>query len=539
MKIQLKHIMGVAVAFSCLQMNTACIDFEEINTNPYFPDKDMEKLDGVLNSAYLPNLEKHVIPTPLITESTDLVNAYQISQNIGCDSWAGYLSPRDSKWNEGANFNTFFFLDPWVNLTYDFAITNIFAPWIQLKNINMSGENPNKEMFALAQIAKIIGLQRSTDSFGPIPYTQVGSGSFTVKYDSQEEVYRAFFEELDEAVTVLNDFYKRGNEFVPLASDVVYEGNVAKWIRLANSMMLRLAIRVRYADETLARTYAEKAIRNPLGVMESASDVAQMSKGANLQMKNSLYMIADKGQYNDSRMGATIQCYLKGYEDPRINTYFTNNGEKAVRAGLGVTQKTYDDAAVPNVSESTPTYWMKASEVYFLRAEGVLAGFDMGGKTAKDYYEDGIRTSFQECRVSIGNYLTNDKLPANYIDVANPAYGYPAPSSVTVKWEDAANDEEKLEKIITQKYLATFPNGHEAWTEWRRTGYPRQIPPVNNNTNSGVKTSDGYQHGVRRFPYPRNEYDRNGANLQEAIQKYLGGVDNASTNVWWDKKKKN
>ncbi len=538
MKVQIKKIVGVVLACAGLMINTSCLDFEEINKNPYYPDKDMEKMDGVLNSAYLPNLEKHVIPAPLKTDNTDLTNAYQISINLSGDSWAGYFSPRDNKWNEAANLTTFFFEENRVNLTYEYGITNIFAPWIQLKNINMSGENPNKEIYALAQIAKIMGLHRSTDKFGPIPYTQVGSGSFTVEYDSQESVYRSFFEELDDAVTVLYDFYMKGNTCVPLASDVVYEGDVAKWIRLANSLMLRLAIRVRFVDENLARTYAEKAIGNPLGVIETIDGIAKMEKGANLQVKNPMYQISDPDQYNDSRMGATIQCYLKGYADPRLPVYFLNKGDKAVRAGLPVTQKTYDNAALPNITEDTPVYWMKVSEVYFLRAEGALAGFNMGGENPQQYYELGIRKSFEECNVSLGSYLSNTTPPQNFVDPANSDYNYAAPSSITVKWNNSDSEEKMLERIITQKYLAIFPDGQEAWSEWRRTGYPRQIPPVTNLTNSDVKTSDGYKDGVRRMPYPRNEYERNGQNLQKAIQLYLGGADKASVNVWWDKKEK-
>ena len=107
-----------------------------------------------------------------------------------------------------------------------------------------------------------------------------------------------------------------------------------------------------------------------------------------------------------------------------------------------------------------------------------------------------------------------------------------------MKWNEADDVEKKLERIITQKYLALFPDGQEAWSEWRRTGYPRQIPPVNNFTNSDVKKSDGHKDGVRRIPYPRDEYEHNGENLQKAIQQYLGGMDKASVNVWWDKKEK-
>jgi hypothetical protein len=133
--------------------------------------------------------------------------------------------------------------------------------------------------------------------------------------------------------------------------------------------------------------------------------------------------------------------------------------------------------------------------------------------------------------------LSSNNTPTAYQDPAGN-YNCSAPSNITVKWNEADGSEKNLERIITQKYLAIYPDGQEAWTEWRRTGYPRQIPPVENMTNAGVKTSDGYKDGARRMPYPRSEYERNADNLNKAISTYLGGVDNASTNVWWDKKVK-
>ena len=535
MKLNKIKIIGMAFAATCLLANVSCTsDFEKINKNPLYPDKEMEQLDGVLNSAYLPALQKNVIPVATASEGTDLVNAYQIAINLAGDSWAGYLSPRDNKFNAGQNFTTYFFIEGWTNLSYATRVTNVFAPWIQLRNINMTGSNPNKEVFALAQITKIAALHRTTDMFGPIPYSKVGSGSFTVEYDSQETVYRSFFTELDESIAVLSDFLGNGHSKVPLASDIVYEGDVRKWIQFANSLMLRLAIRVRFADEALAKTYAEKAASNPIGLIQTPDQIAKMGKGADMQMRNSLKVIND--EYNDTRMGATIQSYLKGYNDPRAGVYFTQNGDKAIRAGIPSSADAYNGCARPNVISETPTYWMKASEVFFLRAEGALAGFNMGG-TAKQFYEAGVKMSFSENNVSIGNYLSSANLPAAYIDPVNSKLSASAPSNIAVAWNDNDDIEKKLEKIITQKYLAIYPDGQEAWTEWRRTGYPRQIPVAMNATNSGVKTGDGNKDGVRRFPYPRTEYMQNSENLQKAIQQYLGGVDNAGTNVWWDKKR--
>lgn len=540
MRYKIFKSIGIAILSCLFIINSSCIsDFEDINKNPLFPDKEMEQLDGILNGAYVPTLQKNVIPVGTASDGTDYVNKYQIIVNLSGDSWAGYHSPRDNKWESGQNFTTFFFVESWNNNTFSWSITDVFAPWIQLRNINLTGENPNKEMYALAQISKIMALHKTTDKYGPIPYSKVGTGSFTVEYDSQEAVYRSFFTELDEAIEILSIYQNSGNNIVHQSSDVVYEGDVGSWLKLANSLMLRLAIRVRFADPVLAQAYAEKAVSSPHGLIELPAQAAKMQRGSDLQMRNSLKTIND--EYNDTRMGATIYSYLKGYNDPRTNIYFSNSGSSAVRAGLPSTGGDYEEFSRPSVVVETPTYWIKASEVYFLKAEGALAGFQMGG-TAQSFYEEGVRTSFAENGVTQTGadvlYLMMQQQPTNYVDAVNPEYSHAAPSSITVPWNENDTEEQKLERIITQKYLAIYPDGQEAWTEWRRTGYPRQIPPVINLSNAGVVTSDGYKDGVRRFPYPRTEYLQNNVNVQNAIQQYLGGTDNAATNVWWDKKVK-
>ena len=312
-------------------------------------------------------------------------------------------------------------------------------------------------------------------------------------------------------------------------------------MRFANSLMLRLAIRVRFADAGLAKEYAEKAVKHPAGMIDSKELAAQMGKGAGLQMKNPLKVINE--EYNDTRMGATIYSYLAGYNDARASVYFVNNnGFKAVRCGIAKSGDAYNGFTRPNVHEDDPLYWMKASEVCFLKAEGALAGFDMGG-SAGDFYNAGIRMSFSENGLSSSsaeNYLKDHtRKPANYTDTANGELSANAPSSITIRWENGATEEEKLERIITQKYLAIFPNGQEAWTEWRRTGYPRQIVVAENKTYSAVLIGNGYDvGGVRRMPYPRTEYEQNSENLHNAINQHLGGADNAAAKVWWDKKSK-
>ena len=526
--------------FLFLLLGTSCIDdFAEINKNPLYPDKEVEKQDGILYGAYLANFQKAVIPIGTAADKTEPVNRYQISVNLAGDAWAGYMSARENKWNGALNFTNYFMYENWVNYTFGFMVTDVFTPWIQIKRNSQDEGAKNDEIYALAQVIKIAALHRTTDMFGPIPYFKVGSGSFKVPYDSQEDVYRSFFKELEEAIDMLTKYSEKSDK-VLADFDAVYEGEVNKWIRFANSLMLRLAIRVRYADEALAKEYAEKAVIHPKGLITTPEDAPKMGKGAGLQMKNPLKTIRD--EYNDTRMGATIYCYLQGYSDPRGAVYFNkvSGAFKAVRTGIPQTN-VYGDFSTPKTSEDDPLYWMKASEVLFLKAEGALAGFEMGGK-AKDFYNDGVRMSFQENGVSDADtYLANSSYkPVNYTDSQNSSLSVEAPSAITIRWNESTDAiEENLERIITQKYLAIYPNGQEAWTEWRRTGYPRQIVVAENKTNANVSTGNGFNRGgVRRLPYPRNEYDQNGANVSDAVSKYLNGTDDAATNVWWDKKYK-
>lgn len=528
------------VAFLLLLLVTSCLDdFESINKNPLYPDKEMEKMDEVLYGAYLANFQKAVIPIGTAADKTEPVNRYQNSVSLAGDAWSGYMSARENKWNSGKNFTTYFMNQEKVDYIFSFMVTDIFTPWIHIKRNSQDEGTKNDEIYAMAQVIKIAALHRTTDMFGPIPYFKVGSGSFKVPYDSQEAVYRSFFKELEEAVGMLTKYSEKSDKVLS-KFDVVYEGDVDKWIRFANSLMLRLAIRVRYANADLAKEYAEKAVTHPKGLITSPDEAPKMGKGAGLQMKNPLKTIRD--EYNDIRMGATVYCYLQGYGDPREEVYFNkvSGAFKAVRTGIPQS-KLYEDFSTPKVGEDDPLYWMKASEVLFLKAEGALAGFAMGGK-AKDFYNDGIRMSFKENGVSGADiYLANSSAkPVNYTDSKNSSLSAEAPSKITIRWNESADaEEENLERIITQKYLAIFPNGQEAWTEWRRTGYPRQIVVADNETNANVSIGNGFNRGgVRRMLYPRSEYDHNGANVSDAVSKFLNGTDDAATNVWWDKKYK-
>lgn len=182
----------------------------------------------------------------IINDGDKLDSDYQIAQNLSHDLYSGYIAATLGSTNHNGQYN---FQEQWVNATFDYAYTGIMAPWQSIHKIATEQELP--EVDALATIVKVEGMHRIADTFGPIPYVNYGSSSL---YDALDLVYNKFFEELDNAIEVLSN-YVNGNVDAKLMSDYdcVYGGDVEKWVKFANTLRLRLAIRVSYANPTLAK----------------------------------------------------------------------------------------------------------------------------------------------------------------------------------------------------------------------------------------------------------------------------------------------
>ena len=285
---------------------------------------------------------------------------------------------------------------------------------------------------------------------------------------------------------------------------------------------------------------ANEAVAHPIGVMTKTTDVARLQHSEGFSYRHVLYVVAT-GEFNDARMGATMDSYLNGYNDPRISSYFrmASTGKyTGIRTGIDMNREKYatsGDFSDLNASGSDDLVWMNPAEAYFLRAEGAIRGWNMGG-TAQELYESGIRASFEFLGVSgADSYLNNDtNKPAAYIDPANPGNSIENPDKlgqITIKWNEEAGMEEKLERIITQKWIAIYPDGQEAWSEFRRTAYPKVFPVALNKSGGTIDT----QKQVRRIPFPASEYRNNKENVEQAIT-LLNGEDNGGTSLWWDKK---
>ena len=530
MKRKINSILYVS-ALTTMLLSSCQADFVDINRDHRQPTEKQLEQDNLNVGGFVTSFEKTIFPVG--SSGTNYVNDYQIPYTLGGACWIGYMAPAQNKW-VGRGFPSFA-LKPWSQYTFNVMAGNAFRNWLDVKKRTTT----DPEGFAVAQIIKVAAVHKAADTYGPIPYSKAGQeGSTDAEYDSQEDVYKAMLKELDEAVHTLAN----GGHDVFSKYDIIYEGNYTKWCKFANSLMLRLAMRIVYANPTLAKHYAEKALTNPYGVIENTKEAAKLSKGAGVSLRNPLVII--NGSYNDVRMVAEISSYLKGYNDPRIASYFVkakNNGIEdyyAVRTNIPSIDDylSKEKSSSLNVEDATPIYIMKASEVYFLRAEGALRGWNMGGGTAQSYYEKGITTSFEENDLSASQaatYIANStNVPANFVDALHPEYDTPATSTITIKWETgASNFERNLERIITQKYLAIYPDGQEAWSEYRRTGYPHIFPAVLTATDCDV---DGNLRPTR-IPYSNDEYVKNLENVKKAVQ-LLNGADNGATRVWWDKK---
>ncbi len=530
------YILGLSLTFL-----TASCDFERINTNEFEMTPEMGVMDGIAVGGPITAMQKCVFPVGTQADGTDIVNEYQTAYNLSADVWSGYFN-QNNNWNGGANNTTYFLMDGWLSNSYRRSYSDIYPLW---KDVKLESEKANMpEAFALAQILKISAWQKTTDMFGPIPYKKAGEPIIVVPYDSQEDVYNYFFKDLSDAIEVLTPKAEQNLKLLP-NYDAVYRGDVVKWVKYANSLMLRMAMRIRFADSQTAKLYAEQAMNHPIGVMESKEDEAKMEKGAGLVFLNNIETLAN--QYGETRMGSSMFSYLVGYEDPRLEAYYTESESEyaveafnhkkyqAVPTGHVYSQNDfYKSFSMPKVEKTTPTYWMRASEVYFLRAEGALVGWNMQGEP-EELYKKGVEVSFDENGISqakVDEYLNSEKKPVNY-EVKAPKFTAKAeaPSSTTAKWEGST--EKKLEKIMIQKWIALYPNGQEAWSEWRRTGYPKLHEIMVNRSGGAINSKDG----VRRMRYPNTTglSDDEIQNMEEAV-KMLGGPDSPSTKLWWDKK---
>ena len=480
-------------------------------------------------------------------------NSYQLQQNLNSDCYSGYFMSQINFASGNNNLN-YALVSGWNTEPFKVGYLDIMRYINILKQQSVDTKYPG--LWAIAQILKVEAMHRVTDIYGPIPYSKVGpltDGATGVPYDSQKDVYNNFFTDLDAATASLKAFIASGKSlpFDFSKMDLVYGSNAGtefeNWLRFANSLRLRLAMRIVKVDPGTAKLQGQKAL-DPAsgGIITDNTQIVKVSV-PNGNFSNPLVFITQN--WANICIGASIQTYMSGYNDPRIGKYMdkstdaASNGQyKGIRIGSDVGAFKYEKYSTLNFKDGSPSYTLKtapvlmtAAEVYFLRSEAALRDWSNAGGTAQALYEQGVQTSFAQWGVSAATYLADaTSTPAAYVDPLNAVNNAAVPSTITIKWDESAGNEQKLERIITQKWIANFPEGQEAWSEFRRTGYPKLLPVVKNNSAGSISTTVQ----IRRLPFSQNEYSTNRTEVQKAVSM-LSGPDNGGTRLWWDLDKAN
>lgn len=468
---------------------------------------------------------------------------FQMIQNLNADLFAGYM--HDPKPLLGGSNNSDYNLqEGWNSAMWEFTYSYVMPEIYRLEQL---AEDRLPPFFAIAEILKVMVMQRVTDYYGPVIYSRFGDSQDGYMPDDQQTVYLRFFDDLDEAVAILSDYIDRHPSAAEFAKfDMLLDGTYASWLRLANSLRMRLAVRIAAADPERGRAEFRKAAQHPFGVIEQNTENAAVA--ASELYTNPLGEI--NRNWNEAVMNASMESILVGYDDPRLGRFFEPclddvalqdrfgkdsavlgiKGEyHGIRQGTCFSHNLYAALSRLTINQTTDAVLMSAAEVWFLRAEAALRGWS--DEDAGTCYRYGVMRSFEQWKTSgTEEYLESDRLAADYHDVFTPANDIAARCRVSPRWDETAAAEIKLEKIITQKWIALFPEGCEAWAEQRRTGYPRLFPVLFNHSPDRCIDTETM---IRRLNFPAS-LATSDPERYEALVRKLDGPDHAGTRLWWD-----
>ncbi|PKQ63182.1 hypothetical protein BZG02_10520 [Labilibaculum filiforme] len=352
---------------------------------------------------------------------------------------------------------------------------------------------------AIIEIIEVYTYSVLTETFGDVPYTEavLGAENFVPKYDDAETIYLDLFVRLDAAIAALN-----ANNDSFGAEELLFDGDIAKWKTFANSLKLRMAMRM--ADVPAFNSQAKVEAAVAAGVYDANFEGAFFEYIGTDPYVNTIYdgfVIDNRNDYCPSN---TLIDKMVALNDPRLPLWFTQkDGEYVgIPFGLvdGVPYNSYSHFTDHFYDPTLEAILSDYSEMEFFLAEAVERGWNISG-TAEQHYNNGITASIL--------YYGGTQADADaYLAQSSVAY-----STAPGTWK---------EKIGTQKWLAMYNRGIEGWSEWRRLDAPTLNFPV------GMSYSDI----PTRFPYPYTENDMNPSYHDAAAA--IGG-DTATTKLWWDK----
>ena len=430
---------------------------------------------------------------------------------------------------------------------------------------------------SVLRIYRVYLMSIITDTYGDAPFSEAGlgflEGKFNPKYDKQEDIYNAFFLELEDAVNKIDPTKDK------VTGDLIYAGDVTKWQQLANSLRLRFAMRISNVNPTKAQTEFENALAANGGVITDASSDALIKymtiafsfgqeaysdyRGNSLSQLlfgndpannpsylcstffNQLYNSGDPRTFKisrcyydglmsatspDNRVDITQEMIEKGIDfsprDPGAYSWdpWPTGYDSDICAELAVNNPSVTATMAREVEpklannflkSDNPGVVMTSAEVKFLMAEATVKKWNVGSVSAEDLYKQGVRAAMDFLTDNYGCTATTDAEFDAFIQDKG-AFGH--------------TDNQKLEAINTQAWILHFTNPAECWANVRRSGYPKLKSPA--EYGFGQYLTGGTEIPVR-LCYPVLESSYNKKSYNEAIER-MGGTDNWHSLLWWD-----
>ena len=591
-----KIIFNGFLAFTMACTVSSCYDLDEMSHNPYEiedntgaggdidnTEQDNTKYADVNIDFTVSKEDSAILKTALADAPATFrnflyqgyYNDYQITTNLSHDIYAGYVANNQPK--HSLKTPDYSYGDGWSGQRWAHFYNERSSEYRTLLRAYKFNDNPGKykNMFYITRIYYVFLALANTDTYGAMPFREYAQARIpetnNVKYDTQEEVYDAMFRMLEQAVDSINP--NDASQYKIDSDDICYFGDVNKWLRFANTLRLRMALRISNVAPERAKQEAENALNNQYGLMQSNADNMQtVPKYAPIEMggndsggdENALAMcsVAYGGEsvmswdleqfYRNLSTGGgkyQIKTGRTGYEektiDPRclvcwyrakMTSTSIAAGEESLREDfvgckrgaqapdidMGVLNysitRTEPKPASKNLNKnywfnySRPTVWLGYSESLFLKAEAALRGWTGQDLTmdAEGYFRAGVQASMDY-------YEIDSSAAQSYIE------GLKVLNDGTF----ASGDKEKiLEAIITQKWMAVFPNGNEGWADFRRTDYPALANQLTNV--SGGDVPEGKM--IKRLRYPNSESSNKYFNEHSELQ----AANSQGTRLWWD-----
>ena len=342
-----------------------------------------------------------------------------------------------------------------------------------------------------------------TDAYGDIPYKQANNIDqyLTPAYDKQKDVYFALLDDLKAAQTALNPSGKA------IAGDIIYGNNIALWKKFANSLRLRIALRIADREPEKAKQVLADIQAEGGAYISSNGEIAQLVylDSPNQNPVSNLFDTRD-----DYRISKTVTDKLFALNDPRLPVYAAKTQDATPQGYVGIPNGLLvcDASSLGFTKTSKPGTYFRAphapaviisyAEVLFDRAEAAARGFT--SENAADLYKQAITASLQQYSVASADIDTYTASPAVQYDPSN-----------------------FRKSIGEQKWIALFAQGLEEFAEWRRLDYPQLQPAVAGTLNGKIPV---------RFIYPGTEQSLNGASYKAAVADQ--GADVLTTKLWFD-----